>query len=1183
MRIAIKLTAALVAVAAWAQVTPTITPATANQNAYIGVPFTLTFGCTGCGTISSWALNTGNVPGLTFSPNGVLSGTPTTAGFYGINLGPKNPVGNFYATRDYLIIVDNQLVITTPANLGPYTATAPINFTVQSNVGTITGVSGLPTGLTATVGTGGTIVSGSVATPGTYNFTATAFYSSQAGTQQVTKQFSLVVVPVPVVSGNFPQAEVGVPYSGGLSAVQGITPYTFSIGQLGALPAGTQLNAATGAVTGTPTTAGTANFQGRVTDAQGVTTSSPFAINVAPAFAITTTGLSFGITGQFYSATITTTGGVGPPVFSYTSGPGFLSLNSATGVLSGTPNAAGIFTVTVTAQDALGAVRSASFPLTIYPAPVIAANLPQGEVGVPYAGSLNGSQGRPPFRYSASNLPPGLALDQNTGAITGTPTAAGAYTVRASVMDQNETTATQSFILNIAPQVSIATVDLPDGQVNTGYSSGLAAAGGVPPYTWAITSGALPAGLTLSSTGAISGTPTSQAPSFFTVQVTDSLGATASRSFSIGISSAIVILTSSLPNGVTGVAYSAPPISASGGSSPYAFSVSQGSLPAGLTLSTAGLITGTPTAAGTSNFVITATDLNQRSASRAFSITISSTLTITTTSIPAAVVGSPYTVTFSAAGGTQPYSWSSGGTLPPGFTFSGGTLSGAPQAPGSSSFSVSVTDARGANDTRNFTLVVNPALSITTNSLARGAVGTAYADAVSASGGTPPYTFSAASLPPGLSLTPDGNITGTPTTAGTSNVNFTVSDGVRTASKTLAIIIGAPLQFPPATLPVGQRNNVYSATLGATGGVTPYSFSLAGGSLPPGLSLAADGSITGTPTTIGSSNFTARVTDAAKQSATQSFTIRVVDAPVINTASLPDGTVGVDYSASLDGSGNAPLAWSVSGTLPPGLSFSGSTISGKPTTAGTYPITVSLSDANQQTVSKALSIRIGLPNLPPVTITTTASGTQTNFGVTLGQTFPVDLTGTATLSFQPDSGPGDPDIVFANGTRTVNFRIPAGQSAGSGSATDPLAFQTGTTSGRITITVVLNAGGQPLNPNPAATRVITIDRAAPVITSVTINRSASGFDVVITGYSNTREITGSTFQFTGSNLTNASVPVTVGPVFQSWYAGTASSPFGTQFKLTVPFSFSQGGISSLTSVQVTLTNSVGSSSRSANF
>ena len=171
---------------------------------------------------------------------------------------------------------------------------------------------------------------------------------------------------------------------------------------------------------------------------------------------------------------------------------------------------------------------------------------------------------------------------------------------------------------------SVTTASLPGGTVGTAYTQTLAATGGNGTYTWAVTTGSLPAGLSLNaSSGAITGTPTTAATSNFTVQAT-SAGQNGTKALSITVAAGSTppnITTASLPGGTVGTAYSQT-LAATGGNDTYAWAVTAGSLPAGLSLNVGtGTITGTSTTAGASNFTVQVTS-NAMTATRALSITI---------------------------------------------------------------------------------------------------------------------------------------------------------------------------------------------------------------------------------------------------------------------------------------------------------------------------------------------------------------------------------------------------------------------------------------------------------------------------------------------------------------------------------------------------------------------------------
>lgn len=264
------------------------------------------------------------------------------------------------------------------------------------------------------------------------------------------------------------------------------------------------------------------------------------------------------------------------------------------------------------------------------------------------------------------------------------------------------------------------------------------------------------------------------------------------------VGAALSITTTACQSGQQGSAYGGCTISASGGTTPYTFTITAGSLPTGLSLnSSTGAITGTASGSGTSNFTVTVTDAVPNTASQALSILINPTaaLTVTTTSLNAGIYSEPYSAQMTATGGTAPYTWDiSAGTLPRTLSLSSsGLLSGTLTQIGGFDFTVRATDNVSATDTQALTLVSNGSvLSISTTNLPSVEVGVAYDQQLASTGGAngiKTWTLGAgSSLPPGLSLSSSGAITGTPTTKNTYIFNIVVTDSLSiTDTKMLSI------------------------------------------------------------------------------------------------------------------------------------------------------------------------------------------------------------------------------------------------------------------------------------------------------------------------------------------------------------------------------------------------------------
>ncbi len=252
----------------------------------------------------------------------------------------------------------------------------------------------------------------------------------------------------------------------------------------------------------------------------------------------------------------------------------------------------------------------------------------------------------------------------------------------------------------------IGPASLSSASVASPYSASLSATDCVGPCTFAITAGALPAGLTLSSAGILSGTPTAGGVFNFTVTVTDAGagGLTVNRAYSLTVGAPTIVVTpTTVPAATRGFAFSRT-FSATGGVGSYTYAVSAGALPAGTTLTAAGVLSGTPTVTGAFNFTVRATD--QSTGSGPYSGTVPVTLvvsgaviSVTPTSLPAVMAGLPYEQVMSATGGSGAYSYTvTAGALPSGIILiqsgsGAGRLVGSSYSPGTFNFTVTATDA----------------------------------------------------------------------------------------------------------------------------------------------------------------------------------------------------------------------------------------------------------------------------------------------------------------------------------------------------------------------------------------------------------------------------------------------------------------------------------------------------------
>jgi uncharacterized repeat protein (TIGR03803 family) len=385
-----------------------------------------------------------------------------------------------------------------------------------------------------------------------------------------------------------------------------------------------------------------------------------------------------------------------------------------------------------------------------------------------------------------------------------------------------------------------------------------------------------------------------------------------------------------------------------------------------------GATTITPTAEGTYSYALTCGGIESGFAT--LTVTAAGTLAVSTTVLETGSVGVAYSTTLQATGGTPPYKWSvSAGSLPGGLSLSSaGVISGKPTTAATSNFTVEVKDSASHTATQALSLTMygSTIVRITTASLPNWTVGKAYSATMAATSGTKPYTWSvySGSLPAGLSLNAStGVISGTPTTAATTTFFIGVKGaGANTATAQFTVVVSAAPVVGTTLLETGAVGFAYATQLSVEGGTIPYVWSVSSGSLPVGLSLnASTGVISGTPTTaVAADSFTIKVTDAAGATATQasSLTIYIADDVRITTTSLPNGTVGTAYSATLEAtSGTKPYTWSVySGSLPAGLSLAASTgvISGMPTEAGTTDFFIGVKGAGANTATASLTITV---------------------------------------------------------------------------------------------------------------------------------------------------------------------------------------------------------------------------------
>ncbi|WP_395742930.1 beta strand repeat-containing protein [Prosthecobacter sp.] len=1060
----------------------TLTPATLPAPT-VGTAYSQTLAGSGGAAPYTFALASGSLPSwATLSSSGVLSGTPTstTAATFSVRATDANGCSG---TLSYTVTPVCPAITVSPASLTQGVIGASYSQTLSASGGTApysawTLTSGtLPAGLSLNASTG--VISGTPTATASPATTLT-FRVNDANGCQGTRSVTLQICPVITLSPTtLPAPVIGSAYSQSLGVSGGASPYSFSLAS-GSLPAWASLSTA-GVITGTPTSGTPATFTVRATDANGC--SSTMSCTLAPNCPVITlapTIATQGIVGSAYSQTLTPSGGTAPySSFTITSGtlPAGLSLNSSTGVISGTPttsNGTGV-SVSIRANDANGCQGTQAITFQICPVITISPATPSVPVvSTAWSQTFTAAGGAAPYTYSVSSgtLPTWATLT-SAGVLSGTPDSPNSATFTLKATDANGCSATQSCTITPAcPAMAISPLTAATGTVGAIYSQTLTGSGGTGPYgSWTVTSGTLPAGLSLSSSGVISGTPTASTgpATTVTVRTTDARGCQVSATISLKVCPVVALSPTTLATSTAGTSYSQT-LTASGGVSPYVFTVSTGTLPAGLSLSSSGVFSGTPTSTASATFIVTATDANGCPGSRTYSMTPACpTITVSPASLPNGTVNSAYSQTVTSSGGVGAVTFAvSSGSLPAGLSLNStsGVISGTPTSTAATTFTIRATDSNNCTGSTTFTITpACPVITVGPSTLATGAVGVAYSQTLSGSGGIAPYTtwtVTSGTLPAGLTLNPSsGVISGTPTTSNGTGVSVTIrttdANGCQ-GSSVVSIKICPVITQSPASPAAPVIGVAYSQTITASGGVSPYTFTLASGSLPSGLSLSSSGTLSGTTTSSATATFSLKATAADGCSGTASYTLTPV-CPTLSlspTTTLPVAYLGASYTQILTASGGtAPYTFALqSGDLPGGVLLSTSgTLNGTPTAKGSFPVSVRVTDANACAQNFNLTLQVhtlsignlvfedtnnnglkdsGEPGVANATVQLFATGDDNAIGgsgtaadTQMGADFTTDSTGAYLFSLLPAGNyyvkvTPPADYLFTGGTATTS-------------------------------------------------------------------------------------------------------------------------------------------------------------------
>ena len=820
--------------------------------------------------------------------------------------------------------------------------------------------------------------------------------------------------------------------------------------------------------------------------------------------------------------------------------------------------------------------------------------------GVPAAVGWSNGTGEPGTSYElAGSLIAGSFLDRGPRALVRgrlNSTVRGRYVFKA----RNG---------SISPGLSITTAcPLPSAAVGEAYSQYMSAVGTGSRQTWSLAPdpGTRLPGLTLTSDGRFSGTPSEAGTFNFTLSLssnTEDGEQSVTRRCALTVTRPVLAITASscpLPRGTVGAPYAAS-LRARGGGGAYRWAAtpSRTGLPPGLTLAPDGALSGTPSAAGTYAFTVTASSASgdgATPAAKGCSVVIDpAPLEASITGCPQenATLGVPYRSTLAAAGGTRPYRWTVVGALPTGISLTpDGQISGIPAVTGEFPFRLRASDARGGQaEQACFITIGAPEVQINSACpLPAADSGRPYSAALSAAGGEGPYRWSVlGTLPPGIALNPDGRLSGTAASAGPYPFRLLVEDlrGAQASVPCNLVVRPASLGVASCPMPDGTYLEPYAQPLRAASGVEPLFWSVSG-RLPEGLSAGPGGILYGTPREGGVFPFHVSVTDALGNRASQACSVRV-NPPALQIASacpLPSARVGLRFETRVGAIGGVgELRWSPIGTLPPGLSLDGSgVLSGTPETAGAYGFALRATDAWGQSIVKDCSLAVELPGLPSLQLGNLAAtlppASPVNVSLSLAEAYAIPLEGEVTVEAKTDTGNvlgeldrPDPAVRFPNGQRALRFSIPAGEKQ----ATVRLE-STGTVASQIELRVTeLQAGGVSLRLLPAP-RSFKVARLAPAITDACFRPIEKGLELSIAGYSTTRQLTRADVTIAGA----VHVVDLEGPSYD-WFLSDESVRYGSTFSLKAPFELKGISPASVTSVTLTITNSAGTApSRQAN-
>ena len=761
------------------------------------------------------------------------------------------------------------------------------------------------------------------------------------------------------------------------------------------------------------------------------------------------------------------------------------------GTLSGTPKfgSTGSYPITITATDSSNNSSTQDFTLTVSASVPVFTSTTSTSFAEHTAGTFSvTATGNTPITFTETgSLPSGVTLGSD-GTLSGTPAfgTAGSYPITITATDAATNTSTQDFTLTVTA-VGPSFTSAPSTSFAEGTSGTFSVtADGDTPITFTET-GALPSGVTLGTDGTLSGKPASATAGSYpiTITATDSNSNTSTQDFTLTVTASAPVFTSapsiSFAEGASGT-FSVT----ADGDTPITFTET-GSLPSGVTLGSDGTLSGTPATGTAGNYpiTITATDSNNSTSTQDFTLTVSASVPVFSSAASTGFAENTAGTFSVTADGDTPITFTESGPLPSGVTLgTDGTLSGkaAFGTAGSYPITITATDKNSNTSTQAFTLTVTASAPVFTSassiSFAEGASDTF---SVTADGDTPITFTKTGSLPSGVTLGSNGTLSGKPpaATAGSYPITITATDSNHSTSTqdfTLTVSASVPV-FTSAASTSFAENTTGTFSVTATGDI-PITFTESG-SLPSGVTLASDGTLSGKAAfgTTGSYPITVTATDKNSNTSTQDFTLTVTaGGPSFTSAASTSFTENTTGTFSVTATGHTPITFTETGSLPSGVTLgSGGTLSGKPAfgTAGSYPITITATDSGNSTATQAFALTVTAAG-PSFTSAASASFAENTAG-----TFSVTATGDTPITFT-ESGALPSGVTL--GTGGTLSGTPAAGTAGSYPITITARDSNSNTS---TQAFTLTVGTGP------STTVVRPSAGSALAGSVTLDASAS--------------------------------------------------------------------------------------------